>query len=80
MSFDHLLETIEYKANIRGEKLEDKYAKDKKHRKVRGHCHYIGEYKCAARSISNLKYSLPKEITIVFHKWLNYGHHFSWKG
>ena len=24
------------------EKLEDKYAKDKKYRKVRDHCHYAG--------------------------------------
>ena len=26
------------------EKLENKYLKDKKHRKVRDHCHYTGEY------------------------------------
>ena len=25
------------------EKLEDKYARDKKYCKVRDHCHYIGE-------------------------------------
>ena len=42
------------------EKLENKHLKDKKYRKVRDHCHYAGEYRGAARSICNLKYSVPK--------------------
>ena len=29
---------------------------------VRDHCHYTGEYKDAAHSICNLKYSVPNEI------------------
>ena len=33
------------------EKFEDKYAKDKKYRKVIDHCHYTGEYRDAASSI-----------------------------
>ena len=64
------------------EKFEDEYAKDKKYRKVRDHCHYTGQYRDAAHSICNLKYSLPKEFLIVsysfpyFHKRFNYGYHF----
>ena len=41
--------------------------KDKKYCKVRDHCHYTGEYRGAAHSIYNLKYSVPKSIPIVFH-------------
>ena len=33
------------------EKLENKYAKDKKYRKVRDRCHYTGEYRSPAYSI-----------------------------
>ena len=49
------------------EKFEDNHAKDKKYRKVRDHCHYTGEYIGAAHSICNLKFSVPKEIDIIFH-------------
>ena len=41
--------------------------KVKKYHKVRYHFHYIGEYRGAEYSISNLKYSVPKEITIIFY-------------
>ena len=50
--------------------------KDKKHRKVRDHCHYTREYRGAARSISNSKYSVPKKISIVFHNGSNNDYHF----
>ena len=33
---------------ISQEKLENKYVKDKKNCKVRGHCYYTGEYRGAA--------------------------------
>ena len=34
--------------------------------KAKGHCHFRREYRGAAQSIRNLKYSLPKEIPIIF--------------
>ena len=58
------------------EKFEVKYLKDKIYRKVRDHCHYTGEYRGAAHNICNLKYSLPKEIHIVFLNGSNYDYHF----
>ena len=58
------------------EKIENEYLKDKKHRKVRDHCHYTGEYRGAAHSICNLKYSVPKRIPIIFHDGCNYDYDF----
>ena len=58
------------------EKLGNKYLEDKKYRKVREYCHDTGKYKGATHSISNLKYSLPKVIPIVFHNGSNYDYHF----
>ena len=58
------------------EKFGNEYLKDKKYRKVRDHCHYTGEYRGAAHSICNLKYSVPKKIPIVFHNGSNYDYHF----
>ena len=57
------------------EKIENKYFKDKKYRKVRDHCHYKEEYRSVVHSISNLKYSVPKNIPIVFHNGSNYDYH-----
>ena len=48
------------------EKFEDKHTKDKVYSKVKDYCHYTCEYRAATRSICNLKYSVPKEILIVF--------------
>ena len=58
------------------EKFEDKHAKDEKYREVRYHCHYTDEYSGAVNSICTLKYSVPKEISIVFHKRSNYDYYF----
>ena len=56
------------------EKFEDNHVTDKKYRKVRDH--YTGEYRGTAHSVCNLKYSLPKEIPIVFHNGSNYDNNF----
>ena len=53
--------------------------KIKKYRKVRDHFHYKSKYRGAAHSIYNLKYSIPKEITIIFHNESNYDYHFLMK-
>ena len=49
---------------------------DKKHHKVRDHCHYTGKCRGAAHNICNLRYKIPKEIPIVFHNGSNYDYHF----
>ena len=58
------------------EKPENKYFKNKKYRKVRDHCHYTGEYRGVAHGICTLKYSVPKNIPIVFHNRSNYDYYF----
>ena len=40
---------------------------NKKHHRVRDHCHYTGKYRGAAHNICNLRYKVPKEIPVVFH-------------
>ena len=57
-------------------KLENEYLKDKKYCKIRDNCYYIGEYRRAAHSICNLKYSVPPKNPIVFHNGSNYDYHF----
>ena len=46
---------------------------------IRDHCHYTGEYIGAAHSICNLKYSVPKNVSMVFHNGSNYGYHITIK-
>ena len=45
---------------------------DKKHYKVKDHCHYTGTYRGAAHNICNLRYKIPKEIPTVFHNGSTY--------
>ena len=61
---------------ICNERFENKYLKDKEYCNVRDHCHYTGEYRRAAHSICNLKYSVPKKNPIVFHNGSNNDYHF----
>ena len=49
---------------------------DKKHYKVKDHCHYTGKYRDAAHNICNLRYKIPKEIPVVFHNGSTYDYHF----
>ena len=49
---------------------------NKKHHKVRDHCHYTGKYRGAAHNICNLRYEVPKEIPIVFPNGSTYDYHF----
>ena len=49
---------------------------DKKHYKVKDHCHYTGKYRGAAHNICNLRYKVPKEIPVVFHNGSTYDYHF----
>ena len=58
------------------EKFEDKHAKDKEYLKIRDHCHYTGKYRGATHSIHVWKYSLSKEIPIVFHNGYIYDYDF----
>ena len=49
---------------------------DKKHYKVRDHCHYTGKYRGTAHNICNLRYKIPKEILVVFRNGSTYDYHF----
>ena len=49
---------------------------DKKHYKVRDHCHYTGKYRGAAHNICNLRYKISKEVPVVFHNGSTYDYHF----
>ena len=55
--------------------IEDKYVKYKIYCKVRDRCHYTGEHRGDANSICNLKFSVTREILIVFHNGCNYDYH-----
>ena len=48
---------------------------NKKHHKVRDHCHYTGKYRGAAHNICNSRYKIPKAIP-VFHNGSTYDYHF----
>ena len=49
---------------------------DKKHYRVRDHCHYTEKYRGAAHNICNLRYKIPKEIPVVFYNGSTYDYHF----
>ena len=49
---------------------------DKKHYKVRDHCHYTGKCRGAGHNTCNLRYKIPKEIPVVFHNGSTYDYHF----
>ena len=47
-----------------------------KKNKARDHCHYTGKYRGAVHNICNLKYRIPKTISVVFHNGSKYDYHF----
>ena len=49
---------------------------NKKHHKVKDHCHYTRKYRGAAHDICTLRYKTPKEIHVVFHNGSTYDYHF----
>ena len=53
------------------------FCDDKSKKKVRDHCHYTGKFRGAAHSICNLRYKVPKEISIVFHNGSTCDYHFN---
>ena len=58
------------------QKFYDKYGIDKNYRKFRDHYHYPREYRGAAHSICNFKYSVPQQDPIAFHNGSDYDYHF----
>ena len=73
--------TKEEKINYNDQKVCYIYKKefdtiDKKHHKVRDHCHYTGKYRGAAHNICNLRYKVPNEIPVVFQNGSTYDYHF----
>ena len=56
------------------------YESDKKkyikYRKVRDHDHYTGQFRGAAHSERNLRYSTTKDIPVISHNGTNYDYHF----
>ena len=64
------------KCSICKKKSRKHMLKLKEHCKVRDHCHFTGEYRGTAHGKSNLNYSIPKGIPLVFHNGSNYDYHF----
>ena len=50
------------------------FCDDKNKKKVRDQCHYTGKFREAAHTVCNLRYKVPKEISIVFHNGSTYYH------
>ena len=72
--------TNEEKESYKNQKIcficEKEFSTNKKHLKVRDHCHYTGKYRGAAHSDCNLHYKIPREIPVVFHNGSTYNYHF----
>ena len=49
-----------------------KFDKDAHYQRVRDHSHFTGKYRCAAHSVCNLRFKVPKEIPAVSNIKRNY--------
>ena len=61
---------------ICGRKTLKQFAEDIVYRKVRDQYHYTGKYRGAAHNICNLRFNVPNEIPVVFHRVSSYDYHF----
>ena len=48
----------------------------KLYQKVKDHCHCTGKFRGAPHSLCNLRYKVPKEISVVIHNGSTYDYHF----
>ena len=55
--------------------FEYKHTNHKNYLNVKDHCSCSGKYRGATHSICDLKYSIPKEIPLVFLNGSNYDYH-----
>ena len=46
--------------------------KDKNYRKLSDPCHFIGEYRETANYICNLRYAIPKKLSVISNNGYNY--------
>ena len=58
-----------------GKKILKKLSKSIIYPKVRNHVHFAGRYRGAVHSICNLKFNMPNEIPVIFHKGSNCDYH-----
>ena len=58
------------------EKFRNYILKDNKSHKVEDHCHCTGDYRGAAYTTCNWKYSVSKKISIAFQNGSKYDYHF----
>ena len=49
---------------------------NEKYQRVRDHCHGTGKYRGAGHDICNLRYKIPKQISIIFYNGSTYDYHF----
>ena len=72
--------TVEEKESYEKQKVcyicEKEFNTDKKYSKVRDPCHYTGKFRGAAHNICNLRYRIPREISVVFHNGSTYDYRF----
>ena len=72
--------TNEEKESYKKQKIcyiwEKEFNANKIYFKVRDHCHYTGKFRGVAHSICNLRYKIPREISVVFHNGSTYDYHF----